>query len=195
MSETSKILIDLLRSRQTVLPKRLMWPGPDPAELQIILDAASHAPDHGEILPWRFILIPTESRAALSEAFSKSLIERDPLATMEQLEQAREKAIRAPLLLLLTVDKSRGDAEVDLLERVVSAGCAVQNMLLAATALGFGSALTSGKALKTKCIREFFQLTQDEYAICFLSFGCAEKAKQPRIRPKSDAYTTTWRIG
>ena len=42
----------LLQARQTVLPKRLGAPGPDAAQLQAILAAAGHAPDHGCLLPW-----------------------------------------------------------------------------------------------------------------------------------------------
>ena len=48
----------LIQSRQTILPKRLGGPGPSAAELAQILQAAAHAPDHGQLLPWRFILVP-----------------------------------------------------------------------------------------------------------------------------------------
>lgn len=95
----------LLQSRQTILPKRLGAPGPDAAQLQAMLAAAGHAPDHGRLLPWRFVLVPQEARAALAEVFAQALCERDSAATPEQQEQAREKAFRAPLLLLLAVDE------------------------------------------------------------------------------------------
>jgi len=134
-------LSDLLHLRQTILPKRLMAPGPDTEQLALILGAAAHAPDHGQLLPWRFVLIADAERAALGRAFSAALLERDPTALPQQLQQAYEKALRAPLLMMLVVEDVRGDVQIGLLERVVSAGCAVQNMLLMATALGFGSAL------------------------------------------------------
>ena len=134
----------LIQSRQTILPKRLGGPGPSAAELAQILQAAAHAPDHGQLLPWRFILVPQAARPPLADVFAQALLERDPAATAEQAEQAREKAYRSPVLLLAVVDAERGDAEIDLAERTVSAGCAVQNMLLMATAQGYGSALTSG---------------------------------------------------
>jgi nitroreductase len=190
MPEATEIFADLLQARRTVLPKRLQAPGPDAEQLSQILGAASHAPDHGQLLPWRFVVIPMEARAALGSAFAEALRERDPTATEAQLAQAYDKALRAPLLLLLIVDQKSGDPDIDLLERVVSAGCAVQNMLLMSTALGFGSALTSGKALKSTGLRRLFQLKPDEHAICFMSIGTGENVKPPRKRPPIEQYVS-----
>ena len=181
----------LIQSRQTILPKRLGGPGPSAAELAQILQAAAHAPDHGQLLPWRFILVPQAARPPLADVFAQALLERDPAATAEQAEQAREKAYRSPVLLLAVVDAERGDAEIDLAERTVSAGCAVQNMLLMATAQGYGSALTSGKALKAPSLRALFQLAASEQALCFISIGTVLSRKAVRARPVAGAYVST----
>ena len=65
----------------------------------------------------------------------------------------------------------------------MSAGCAVQNMLLMATALGLGSALTSGKALKSSGLRRLFGLGVAEHALCFVSVGTVQSRKKARLRP------------
>ena len=181
----------LIQSRQTILPKRLGAPGPGAAELATILNAAAHAPDHGQLLPWRFVLVPEAARKPLADVFAQALLERDPAATPEQMEQAREKAYRSPVLMLAVVDALRGDADIDLAERTVSAGCAVQNMLLMATALGYGSSLTSGKALKSGCLRALFELTASEQALCFISIGTVQSRKSVRMRPAAQAYVST----
>lgn len=173
----------LMQSRQTTLPKRLTAPGPDAAQLERILNAAASAPDHGQLLPWRFVIVPQAARAALAEVFGAALVERDAAATPEQVAQAQEKAHRSPLLMLVVVDGECGDPDIDLAERTVSAGCAVQNMLLMATALGFGSALTSGKALKSAGLRSLFGLTPGEHALCFVSVGTVQSRKKARLRP------------
>lgn len=184
-------LADLMQARRTTLPKRLHPPGPDAGQLRQILEAAASAPDHGQLLPWRFVRIGSHERAALGEAFAAALLERDPQATAEQVAQAQEKAQRAPLLLLLVVDAARGDAAIDLPERIISAGCAVQNMLLMATALGFGSALTSGKALRSQGLRALFQLQASEHALCFISIGTVlQAAKKERVRPVPADYVS-----
>lgn len=125
----------LMQARQTVLPKRLGAPGPDEAQLLAIVGAAAHAPDHGQLLPWRLVRVLPAQRPLLADAFAAALHERDPQAGAELLEQAREKAYRAPELWVLVVDGAKGDADIGLHERILSAGCAVQNVLLMATAL------------------------------------------------------------
>lgn len=180
----------LIHSRQTILPKRLGAPGPDPAQLDLILTAAAAAPDHGQLTPWRFVIVPEAARGRLAEAFAAALLARDAEATPEQVSQAREKAFRAPLLLLAVARLTGGDPEVDAGERLVSIGCAIQNMLLTAHALGFGAALTSGKALGAAPLRTLFDLAEGERALCFLSVGTAGQRKPPRPRPRTDAYVS-----
>ena len=181
----------LMQARQTVLPKRLGAPGPDEAQLLAIVGAAAHAPDHGQLLPWRLVRVLPAQRPLLADAFAAALHERDPQAGAELLEQAREKAYRAPELWVLVVDGAKGDADIGLHERILSAGCAVQNVLLMATALGFGSALTSGKALKADSLRALFQLAPSELALCFVSIGTVLSRKAVRARPMPSAYVST----
>ncbi len=178
----------LLQTRQTILPKRLGTPGPDAEELAQIVGAAAHAPDHGQLLPWRLVQVPLAGRARLADAFAAALLTRDASAAPEQVAQAREKAHRSPVLLLLVVNACCGDPDVDLNERMVSAGCALQNMLLVATALGYGSSLTSGKALKDAGLRALFGLSEGEHAVCFVNLGTVQSRKPARLRPASSAY-------
>ena len=189
--ECARAAADLIHARQTVLPKRLLAPGPDADQLQALLGAAAAAPDHGQLLPWRFVIVPRTERASLAEVFAQALRERDASATPEQLDQAREKAHRAPLLLLVVVDGQRGDPAVDLHERILSAGCAVQNMLLMATAMGYGSALTSGKALGSRALRHRFGLQAGEHALCFMSVGTVAARRPARTRPTVADYCST----
>ncbi len=178
----------LIQSRRTTLPKRLCGPGPDGAQRTAILAAAAAAPDHGQLLPWRFIEVPDTQRARLAQAFADALLARDPAASAQDMEQAREKAHRAPWLLLAVCRTRGGDPEVPPQERVLSAGAAIQNMLLLATAMGLGSGLTSGKALSSPALRTLFGLTADEDALCFINIGHVREARKPRPRPPVEAY-------
>lgn len=193
-TEWSDAVLQLMTARRTFLPKRLVAPGPDADQLQQLFSAASTAPDHGQLLPWRLVVIPTASRALLAEVFAEALLDRDPHATDDQVAQAREKAFRAPLLLLLVVNKNKGDPEIDVFERMVSAGAAVQNLLLMATAQGYGSALTSGKAIKTASFRRRLGLADDEFAPCFISLGTVSQPKRGNPRPDPAHFVSTWGV-
>ena len=126
--------LTLIHARQQVSPKRLGDPGPDSGQIATILSAAGAAPDHGRLNPWRLIIIPPERRHLLGAAFAEALVERDGDATEAQRQDARSKAFRGPFLFMVVarLDPELGPAHPQ--ERIVSAGCAIQNMLLAAQA-------------------------------------------------------------
>lgn len=184
----------LIAQRHTVLPKRLIEPGPDETQIKQLFLAAATAPDHDQLMPWRFLIIPQNKRAALGDLFAKALLERDDSATPEQVLAARDKAFRSPFLMLLSVDEGQPPFEIDVHERVLSAGCAVQNILILATAMGYGSSLTSGKALKSTSLREALGLRDTEHAICFINVGSIGSKKLPKIRPCTQTFVKVWGV-
>jgi nitroreductase len=173
----------LIHGRQNVAPKRLESPGPDAGQLVRLLHAAAAAPDHGRLTPWRFVLVPPDKRALLAEAFAAALRERDPDAGGTELAQAREKAFRGPLLMLAVARLGAAEPDIPPLERVVSLGCAIQNLLLAAQAMGYGCGLASGQAMGSTALRSLFRLVPGEEAVCFIGIGTVREARPPRPRP------------
>jgi nitroreductase len=183
--------LTLIHSRQHISPKRLGDPGPNCEQIKKILTAAGAAPDHGLLRPWRLIIVPQDRRPLLAEAFADALSERDGNATEIQKQEARDKAYRGPFLMLVVacLDPARGPVHPQ--ERLISAGCAIQNMLLTAHAMGFGAGLSSGRALYSQRIRLVFGLAAEEQPLCFLTVGTVLKRKPPRARPTSADYTST----
>lgn len=198
----------LIHTRHNVSPRHLDEPGPSARQLQDILDAAAAAPDHGQLLPWRFVVVPKEQRGRLAEVFGLALVERDPCATTAQIENAREKAYRAPFLMLAIAqliyrDAPRvhapvrnasqhesDEAEVEDAERLVSLGCAIQNILLSAHAVGFGTGLTSGRAMASPHLRALFGLRAHEQAVCCINIGTVSKRKPSRLRPSIERFVS-----
>lgn len=181
----------LITSRQSTSPRRLVEPGPSEAELTRILRAAAAAPDHGLLRPWRFVVVPEPRRADLAEVFALALIDRDPGAMLDQIEAARDKAHRAPLLMLVVARLGADEARIPPLERMVSVGCAVQNMLLMAHGLGLGSGLTSGQAMQSARMRALFQLEAGEEPVCFVNMGTVARRKTPRLHPQTADFIST----
>jgi nitroreductase len=180
----------LIHSRQHVSPKRLIAPGPNLSQKLEILNAAGAAPDHGKITPWHFYEVTPKSRNLLGDLFANALIERDPTATLAQVEEAKQKAFRGPLLLLATVNLNNEQDEIPEQEKIISAGCAIQNILLMANALGFGSGLSSGKALYSQKMRELFLFKDKEQPLCFITIGTISTHKPNKIRPDVSSYTS-----
>ncbi len=181
----------LIASRQNISPKRLVEPGPDRSQVEQLFRAAAAAPDHGLVMPWRFVIVPTHRRTDLAEVFALALIGRDPGATLEQIEAAREKAHRAPCLILAVARLGICEPPIPVLERMVSVGAAIQNLLLSAHSLGYGSSLTSGQAMQSPRMRDLFQLTNGEEAVCFVNIGTVSKRKMPRLRPDVSSFVSS----
>lgn len=198
----------LMHSRHNVSPRRLNEPGPSAQQLQDILGAAAAAPDHGRLRPWRFVIVPRHQRERLAEVFGLALLDRDPAATPVQIENAREKAHRSPFLMLAVARLSGSEArpgsasgrgvqhpessaaEVGDAERLVSFGCAIQNILLCAHAAGFGTGLTSGQAMGSARLRTLFGLSENEQAVCCINIGSVTKHKPAQLRPQVADYVS-----
>ena len=183
--------LTLIHSRQSTSPKFLVEPGPDCAQVESILNAAGAAPDHRRLTPWRLVIVPAEKRHLLAEAFAEALSERDAEATETQRQEAREKAYRGPLLVTVIGRLGPTLGNVHPHERLISAGCAIQNMLLTAHAMGLGAGLSSGRSLYSERLRQFFQLTAGEQLLCFITVGTVVKGKRATSRLAMADYTTT----
>lgn len=209
LEEWAEFADALIHSRRNISPRHLVAPGPSPAQLRRILNAAAAAPDHRQLLPWRFVVVPVAQRERLARVFGQALADRDPAATPQQIDEARDKAYRAPLLILAIArlaDPMKPmpvvpcepvpdgpppkAAEVTDLERLVSLGCAIQNMLLSAHAAGFGTGLTSGQAMTSAPLRALFALDEHEHAVCCINIGTVARRKPPRTRPEIAAFVS-----
>ncbi|TXG00869.1 nitroreductase family protein [Massilia arenae] len=181
----------LVAARRNFTLRRLHAPGPDAQALERMVEAAAHAPDHGLLRPWRFVLIPQERRADLGEVFAEALAERDPGCGEEALATARDKAQRAPCLLVAVLRDDTAAKAIPVAEKLVSLGCALQNLLLAAGAAGFATGLASGAAMDAPGMRRLLRLEAHERAICFIGLGTAGIEKPPRPRPDAADYLSS----
>ena len=197
-ADLPSLVLTLIGSRHSVAPKRLRSPGPDAAQLLQMVDAAACAPDHRGLRPWRLLRIADHQRAALADLFEACLRDRigplDPPPGADDLSKSRDKAHRAPTLLLAVLKATPDDPEVPLTERAVTLGAALMNLLLAAHGLGFAAMLTSGRAVRSARFAQAMGLAADEQAVCFVSIGTAH-AGQRRSRGSAADYLGDWVSG
>jgi nitroreductase len=121
--------VEALRRRYS--DKVLKEPAPAGAALETILESASRAPDHGRLRPWRFILIESAQRGALGDLLADQMRRSKPGSTLETLERERQKAFRAPLVIVVAAIPNP-EAKIPAIEQVLAAGAAAQNIMLAA---------------------------------------------------------------
>jgi nitroreductase len=190
LAEREQLVRGLL-SRRSVSPKRLVAPGPDLHMLDLMLQAALTAPDHGALRPWRVIEFRAEQRAELAALFEQEKLRRDPLATKVDLLRARDHALMPPVLLGFVVTP-QARTKIPLREQWLSAGAALGNLLNAAHQLGFGAIVLSGDRCFDTQLTAALGVKADEELVGFISIGTAAKAPPEVHRPLAQTVWSCW---
>ena len=184
--------LEAVITRCSVAPAFLAEPAPDAAALERILAAGASAPDHGRLRPWRFIVMRGAARRRLGEVFAEALRRRDPAAPEAALEQERGRPLRAPLVIAVAATVAKEHAKIPEVEQILSAGAAVQNMLLAAHAQGYGGKWLTGANAYDEHVKAALGLAPDHRLVAFPYLGSIDG--QPPAVPHADAreHTVEW---
>jgi nitroreductase len=174
--------IDLLLSRRSAAV--LIEPGPDEAALELLLAAGAHAPDHGRLRPWRFIVIQGRARERLGELFAERLQRSRPDASPDALARERAKALRAPLIIAVAAVTDPHSA-VPEIEQILCAGAAATNMLLAARALGFNAVWKTGAAAYDETVKRELGIMPADALVAFLYIGTESPGRDGPTPPRA----------
>jgi nitroreductase len=149
---------------------RLTQPGPTPEQLSRILDAAGHAPDHGRLRPWQFVLLDESSRQTFATAAAEAKRRRTSAMTEEQFAAEREKFLRSPTIVVVGC-ALRENPKVPEIEQVVATGAAAQNLFLAAHDLGFGVMWKTGAAAYDPDVKAVIGLKPTDHIVGIMHLG------------------------
>jgi len=158
---------------------RLTEPAPNKEQLEKILRAAAHAPDHGRLSPWRFAVMEGPGRDILADAMADLLLRNHADASAEMLAAEKAKAQRAPMIIAVAAHVTASH-KVPEIEQVVAVGAAIQNMLLAAQSLGFGSMWKTGAPAYDASVRQALGFAADDQIIGFVYLGRRLAPGKPR---------------
>jgi len=150
---------------------RLSAPGPSAAELDRLLQAAGRAPDHGRIKPWRFSVQDGAAREPFAQAAAAAKRARIPAMTEEQMAAEREKIKRSPSIVVVGCVVDRANTKVPEIEQVVAVGAAVENLFLAAHALGYGVMWKTGAAAYDTAVKALVGLQPHDHIVAILHLG------------------------
>jgi nitroreductase len=165
---------------------------PDPVARELIeqlLAAAVQAPNHYKVRPWRFVVLTGAGREKLGEVMAQSAQANKPDTTEEDLLKDRAKPLRAPVVIAVGVDKPAIPKAKEI-ENVCATAAAIQNMLLAAHALGLAAIWRTGPSATDPAIKQFFGWEADEHLIGFVYIGYPVETPAPVERPSFEDRTT-----
>jgi nitroreductase len=184
--------VDALLTRASLSPRLLSEPGPSAAQVDLMIDAALRAPDHGNLKPARFILIRGEARARFGDLMAAATRQREPEAPEAILEKFRSWPRTAPVIIAVAASIRAGH-KIPEVEQVLSVGASAMNILNAAHALGFTGMWVTGPNAYDPAVMQALGLADGEKLAGFIGLGSAGDAPRPPLR-KADraAYVREW---
>ena len=157
-------------------------PGPSPDQVERLLGIAARVPDHGKLTPWRFILFEGEARSDFGQILGKVFAAATPDAGEAKIAFETNRLNRAPLVIAV-ISNVLEKHKVPEWEQILSAGAVCQNMLIAASAMGFGAQwLTEWYAYDPQ-VKDALGLRSGERIAGFIYIGSVTDEPVERARP------------
>lgn len=162
-------VIEAIASRRSA--GKLAEPGPTQAQIETIIEAGRQAPDHGRLRPWRFTVITGALRESFADAVAQARRARLPQMTDDQWVSERDKVRRSPAIVVVGCAVQRDNPKVPEIEQIVAVGAAVENMVLAAHAMGYGFMWKTGPAAYDAGVKAVVGLKADDHIVAVLHLG------------------------
>ncbi len=183
----------LLRGINTLRAVREFKPGPIPKDkLETILEAASKAASGSNTQPWEFIVIlDPKMKARLTEPMLRTWLERLGASGMSgRMKQVYDDATemlrntdKVPAIIYCCLDTSKSSKSEEV--RYSSIYPAVQNLILAAHALGIGSCLTVHGSTSTRGepeVKKILGMPEHVKIACLVYLGYPKRKHGPPKR-------------
>jgi len=174
MTSEFTTIATIIQNRRTIKPFMMNGHKIPNGHIAALLELADWAPTHGYTEPWRFVVYETPSEFCLAHA--NLYKENTPAAefnegTFNNLSQQGDKASH----VIIAVMKRGNLPKIPAFEEMAATSCAVQNLLLGATALDMATYWgTGGMALKQP-MKDFLGLGDDDQVIGILYLGYADE--------------------
>ncbi len=165
--------LDGLLGRYSLGIKHLKDPGPNAHQIEVLIAAALRAPDHGELIPFRFVIVAGDSKNRLAKLFYSYALAKGKDEDSCNIES--ERVLRAPVTLTVVARIDLHHPTVPAHEQWVCVGGAITNVLNAAHFMGFSGKILSGEKVRDAAIGAAF-CTLGETLVGWIALGTAAKA-------------------
>jgi nitroreductase len=159
-------------------------------EIERLLEAAVHAPNHRMTQPWRFYVLGPVARRAYGAVLGERKAKRieDAAAARDVVQKIADKHTSLPMMIAVAVVL---DDNPEIREEDYAAGyMAIQNLSLAAHALGLGTHIKTGAVMDDPRSREALSIPEGERIIAAIELGEPAAVPEPKARRGADEHTT-----
>lgn len=164
-------------------------------EIEMLLDAATCAPNHRLTQPWRFYVLGPEARYGYGLALGARKARKLPdpnnadARAMRETVAAEHRAL--PLMIAVAVVDDTASTDQELREENYAAAMmAVQNLALAAVDLGLGTHIKTGAIMSDPAARAAARVRDNERVVAIINVGTPAELPAPKKRETATALTT-----
>ena len=151
---------------------------PSREQIERLLEAATHAPNHHNTQPWKFIVLAGNARAELGRVMERSLAARIGESMGEKigektealLNKERNKLLRSPVVIVVVAEPPHQPNVVEI-ENIEATAAAVENMLLVGEEMGLACMWRTGDAAFDPRVKHWLGLSPNETIVSFLYVG------------------------
>lgn len=161
------------------------------ADLQTILTIAARTPDHGRLVPWRFIVVEGAARRLAGARLDALYGRRNPDLAETKRDMWTLYMLRAPVVVIL-VSRPDPSAKVPVLDQMLSAGAAGMNLTAGAISLGYAVQWLLKWPGRDAEAAALFGVEAGEQVAGFLHLGRQNEATADRPRPALADIVTRW---
>ena len=165
---------------------------PIPREtIERLLETVVLAPNHRMTQPWGFLVLGDEAKRAYGRVVGRRKARRveDAEAARAVAEKVLQETAAVPAVVAVTM---RLDEDPEIREEDYAATyMGIQNMLLAATAMGIGTHVKTGAVMDDPELREALAVPSDRRVVALVHLGEAAEVPPPKPRTRA-AELTTW---
>lgn len=176
--------ITALHTRLSV--PRLTEPGPDAAQMELLLKAALRAPDHGVVRPWRFVVVEGQDRQRLGEVFVRAQLLDDPDSDQAALDKVAGNPLRAPTILVV-VAETDPVSRVPVIDQIMAVAAAAQNIMVAAHALDLGAMWRTGRMAEHPLVKQQLGFADKDEIVGYLYLGTPAPGTRKALPEESPA--------
>lgn len=165
-------IFDIIKHRRSI--GKMTAERPSREQIERLLEAATHAPNHRHTQPWKFIVLAGDARAKLGEVMARSLAARigETMGgkTEAILNKERHKLLRSPVVIVVVSEPPHQPNVVEI-ENIEATAAAVENMLLVGEEMGLACMWRTGDAAFDPRVKHWLGLSPDETIVSFLYVG------------------------
>lgn len=188
---TNPDLLHLLETRRSASPASLIEPAPGPEELRRLLTIASRVPDHGRLVPWRFIIFQGEARITAGEKLVAIHSSKEPDAPDAMRRKIASSLSRAPLVIAV-VNRTDPAAKIPDWEQTLCVGAVCMTLLIGVNAMGYAANWLTGWAALDPDARAALGVGPQETLAGFVHIGTPTERPAERPRPDVDSLISYW---